>query len=554
MEKLLILTQWAPWSWKSTWCHKNNLEEYCFNLDRYRISISWYKKDKDWNEVIDNSDNKKIWSFINQELQERLKRWLLTVVDSTLTNLMNLQWYYILAKKYWYTLAIKTFNVWLDELLIRNENRNQKQKVQEHIIRKMHLWLEEILNSNFFQLDWVIQFNELSDLWITKKKLEKIEKINFNEMINKYNFIYWFKDEEEIDNIFLKRYPLWRKFELFEEYQNAIIVNKLKRDPLINISLISKNIASFSFKRDAFTNKIWNSETIRSRWLFVNLEKNEVVARSYNKFFNLWEHEESTFEYIQEHFKWKISIFKKENWFLWIIWYNQEEKEVLYCSKSTNIWPFADLVKKHCEKYEKKMLPMLKKWYSFVFEIVDTENDPHIIDYEKNNEWAYLLDIFENKFEQKMLSYDELVKIWKKIWCKTKIKYEELSSIKKLTKEKIEELSNLNYEWFVINDEEWHHVKLKSKFYLFWKSIRKIVRIMKKSHQKNKIWLKENKELFEYCYSILTLDFDIFNLKYNFTKRKFKTIYNKISSLIEEWNTIVDNVNILKLRNYITSQ
>ena len=63
MEKLLILTQWAPWSWKSTWCHKNNLEEYCFNLDRYRISISWYKKDKDWNEVIDNSDNKKIWSY-----------------------------------------------------------------------------------------------------------------------------------------------------------------------------------------------------------------------------------------------------------------------------------------------------------------------------------------------------------------------------------------------------------------------------------------------------------------------------------------------------------
>ena len=68
----------------------------------------------------------KKFGLINQELQERLKRWLLTVVDSTLTNLMNLQWYYILAKKYWYTLAIKTFNVWLDELLIRNENRNQK--------------------------------------------------------------------------------------------------------------------------------------------------------------------------------------------------------------------------------------------------------------------------------------------------------------------------------------------------------------------------------------------------------------------------------------------
>lgn len=555
MEKFLILTQWAPWSWKSTWCEQNWLTDFCFNADRYRIAITWYKKDENWNEVIDWSDNKKIWSFINQELQERLKRWLFTVVDNTQTNLINLQWYYILAKKYWYKLAIKTIRLWIEQLLERNETRPKKQKVPVHVIKKMYVSLEEILKSDFYTLDWVIQFNELSDLWITKKQLEKCEKMNFEEMINKYNFIYWFKEESEIDNIFLKRYPIWRKFELFEEYENTIIVNKLKKDPLIDMKLLSNNIVSFSFKRDAFLEKIWNSETIRSRWLFVNLKTNEVVARSYNKFFNLWEHEESTFNYIQDNFKWKISIFKKENWFLWIIWYDKISKEVLYCSKSTNIWKFAELVKKHCQKYEKKMLPLLKKWYSFVFEIVDTKEDPHIIDYDKKWQWAYLLDVFENKFEQINLPFEELQKLWKKIWCKVKTKYEELDSIKQLTKEKIEELSKLDFEWFVINDEIWHHVKLKSKVYIFWKSIRKILRIMKKTYlknqKKNNYSLENDNTLFDWCYLLLTADYDVFNLSYDFNKEKFRKIYNKISSLINKWDTIIEECNILKLRKLI---
>ncbi len=485
-KKILILTQWAPWSWKSTWCENNNLTDFCFNADRYRIAISGYKIDKDWNEVIDQSDNVKIWSFINQELRTRLKYWYFTVIDATQTNIKNLMWYYELAQRYWYTLAIKTFDETLDTLYERNNTRNPKQKVPEDVIKKMYDSLQIILQSSFFSLPNVVKFNELSDLWITEKKLEKENKIDFDNMVEKYHFIYWWVDEKDIDYLFLKKYPVWRTYELFDDYKNAITINKLKKDPLINMKILNDHIVSFNFTREAFFNKLWNIENTKARWLFVDINKNEIVARSYNKFFNLWELPESSLNNIKETFKWKIDIYVKENWFLWIVWYDKEDKKVLYCSKSNIEWTFPTLVEKYCKQFEKKMLPYLKKWKSFVFEIVDNDEDPHIIDYDWKN-WAYLLDIFENTFEQQTTSYDELLKIWKKIWCYVKEKYWELRSIKYLTDKKLNELYSSNLEWFVLNDEEWHHVKIKTYYYSFWKNVRSQINKMKKEY-KNAKW------------------------------------------------------------------
>lgn len=552
-NKFLLLTQWAPWSWKSTWCENNWLNEYCFNADKYRIVITWYKLNKEWQEVIDNSDNTKIWSFINQELNERLKKWFFTVIDATQTNLQNIQWYYNLARKYWYTLVVKTLDVPLQELLKRNIWR-WKLQVPENVIKKMYTWLQEILSSDFFSQPWIIRINELSDLWDIKSILKENEKMNFQDMINKYNVIYWFIDESKINNNFIKRYPRWRKFEVFEEYKNEITINKLKKDPLINISLEKDNIVSFSFKRDAFINKLWNDETIKARWLFVDIKKNKIVARSYNKFFNLNEHEESQLSYIYNNYSWKIDIFVKENWFLWIVWYDW--KDVLYCSKSKLTWDFADLVKKHCQKYEKKMLPLLKKWYSFVFEIVDTEKDPHIIDYDTSKNWAYLLDIFKNSFELETFSYDELCSIAKKIWCFVKQRYEQLDSINELTSEKLDWYFNFHWEWFVVSDESWKHFKIKTKYYIFWKILRKILRILNKQHQKNiqensQFWIKEDHHLFDYCYSEILKTFETFWITPFYSKEKITEIYQKTCDYILEWKYNSKHENVLDLRNYI---
>ena len=59
---------------------------------------------------------------------------------------------------------------------------------------------------------------------------------------------------------------------------------------------LKNNVVSYNFSRDAFDKGIWNNIITKARGLFINKKTQNVVARSYDKYFNLFENDEYDFD------------------------------------------------------------------------------------------------------------------------------------------------------------------------------------------------------------------------------------------------------------------
>ena len=98
------------------------------------------------------------------------------------------------------------------------------------------------------------------------------------------------------------------------------ILQQLQMSKDIRENKLEDNISSFNFTRKAFYNKNWNNLTCKARGLFINTKTKEIVARGYEKFFNVNEVRETEVEHLLVKFKDKhITCYKKENGFLGIL-------------------------------------------------------------------------------------------------------------------------------------------------------------------------------------------------------------------------------------------
>ena len=168
------------------------------------------------------------------------------------------------------------------------------------------------------------------------------------------------------------------------------------------------HISSFNFTKEAFYDDIWDGISVRARGLFINTYTNKIVARSYNKFFNLGQHECSTID----KFEAPITLYKKYDGFLGIIGYDEETDSLVFCSKST-IAPYGD----YANLFESKIRPHIKDIkklkdtlkehnISLVFECIAPKEDEHLIKYDKD--MCILLDIVHNTIEYKNEPYSNV--------------------------------------------------------------------------------------------------------------------------------------------------
>lgn len=90
---------------------------------------------------------------------------------------------------------------------------------------------------------------------------------------------------------------------------------------------------------------------------------------------------------LQHKLAFPVTAYVKENGFLGIVSYNEEDDSLFIATKSSINGDFAGWFKKMLySKVPKQTLTSLKEYardnnVSFVFECVDMKNDPHIIDY-----------------------------------------------------------------------------------------------------------------------------------------------------------------------------
>lgn len=244
------------------------------------------------------------------------------------------------------------------------------------------------------------------------------------------------------------------------------------------------NISSFNFTRDAFYKGAWNKQTVVARGLYVNTEKMKIVARGFNKFFNIGERPETENKNLKHILKFPVTAYVKENGYLGLVAYDEESNDLMYTSKSDPTGPFAKWVK---AMVEKKMTPeAIEKMkaisrdenVTFIFEVVDMENDPHIIDYDDS--MLYLLSIVKNDINFEQYDYNVLCEIAKNLGIPAKEKaivlntWEEFFDWQNEVTAEDYKYNGRNIEGFVIEDSKGYMVKLKLYFYKYWKKLRSV--------------------------------------------------------------------------------
>ena len=244
------------------------------------------------------------------------------------------------------------------------------------------------------------------------------------------------------------------------------------------------NISSFNFTNKAFYDRAWDDQIVRARGLYIDTAKGKVVARSYEKFFNINERPETKLDKLQDKLKFPVTAYVKENGFLGIVSYNEYEDDLLITSKSDMEGIFAQWLKDMIyEKVSSENILKMKEFIkandvSFVFECVDMEHDPHIIKYPESE--LFLLDIVQNDMEFSKFSYEELVDVANQFGLIPKEKAFEIATWQEfydwyyeILKEDYEYKGRI-IEGFVIEDSEGFMTKLKLTYYNFWKFMRSI--------------------------------------------------------------------------------
>lgn len=269
----------------------------------------------------------------------------------------------------------------------------------------------------------------------------------------------------------------------------AKLVIDMRNSKHIQEKKFDNNISSFNFTKTAFMKNIWNALTTHARGLFVDISKMKICCRSYNKFFYLNQGECPDFAELKEKLEFPLYAYVKENGFLGLLSYDEYTDDFRFCSKSVIGGEFADWFKDIFfattkETDRTKILQYLKdNNVTFIFEVIDADHDPHIIEYPASK--IVLLDIVKNQLLLKTLPYQEMCKvaddfglIHKKLgyvienWPQFCVWYDQVQEDGYLYNDNGKDIY---IEGFVVTDSNGFMFKLKTYYYIYWKKLRPIV-------------------------------------------------------------------------------
>ena len=244
------------------------------------------------------------------------------------------------------------------------------------------------------------------------------------------------------------------------------------------------NISSFNFTKQAFYDKVWNDQTTKARGLYINVPKQKVIARAYDKFFNINERPETKLDMLQYKLTFPAVAYVKENGFLGIVSYNEEDESLFVTTKSCPDSDYAGWLKDMleakvpAETREKMRTYARDNNVSFVFECVDMKNDPHIIEYPESK--LFLLDIVYNDMQYRKYSFEQMCSVADEFGLTHKEKAFVLESWQEFFDWYYEVVSEdykyngREIEGFVVEGANGYMVKLKLTYYNFWKFMRSI--------------------------------------------------------------------------------
>lgn len=271
---------------------------------------------------------------------------------------------------------------------------------------------------------------------------------------------------------------------------DSIEVNVIANSRLVKVRNCG-DMVSLNFTEKAFRHNLWDSVTIKARGLFVDKITGNVKARSYDKFFNLGQREDSNGEL--DKLVYPVRVAKKENGSLGIISWDRQKGEYIFASKNSTMTEHAGYVKENFEmvdfniQYALRTI-LMKYNCSAVFEMIHPK-DVHIINYNKSHK-LFLLDFVPNKLhldngihidyefsemcrkefskiyeENPMLAFDDVFKV---VWSTTVSDRVALDVY-------LEKAKTCDFEGYVFTDARGYMTKIKSDSYLEWKYCRTLL-------------------------------------------------------------------------------
>lgn len=250
-------------------------------------------------------------------------------------------------------------------------------------------------------------------------------------------------------------------------------MNTLINAPGIHIKELENNLLSVNFSRETFISKYWSDATIKARGLFIDKSSGEIVARSFDKFFNLEEVPETRFENLEKTLKFPVSVKEKLDGSLGII--SLVNGLVHFFNKTTDKSMHSKILKRLWNQIPSNIrTSLIRLMYdlnvSIVVEMIDNE-DPHIIHYKQ--ECLYLLAFVKNTLQTKYINIEscldtrginldnKTIKLPKTYHISN-----EFNDLKNYLENII---SKVKFEGVVCTDANNFHFKYKSDFYNEWK-------------------------------------------------------------------------------------
>lgn len=256
-------------------------------------------------------------------------------------------------------------------------------------------------------------------------------------------------------------------------------VDILRNSSLVREKHLANGISSFNFSNKCFFNQAWDDINVKARGLFVK-DDNKVVARSYNKFFNIGERPETEMASLRENLVFPVRAYVKSNGFLAMISADPTEDGKLFiASKSTNEGDFAGYIRDVLDKtlttaqQEEFAEYLHKNDCTAVFECIDPIHDPHIVEY--SHPHLVLLDLVYNDFNYSHAGYYTLIDVaghfgfYCKVLSKVIANWQEFETF-------IDKWAARAYiEGFVFEDANGFMVKYKTHWYKNWKQARGVL-------------------------------------------------------------------------------
>ena len=136
--RYLVLLRGALAVGKSRFLKKYGLEQYTICPDTLRLMFQTPVSNIYGIEGISQKNDRKVWDFVFQLLQQRMERGEFTIIDGTHSRNKLINRYRNLCKEYRYRCIALDFKKGLKTILEQNKNRDSYKFVSEEIIMKIH--------------------------------------------------------------------------------------------------------------------------------------------------------------------------------------------------------------------------------------------------------------------------------------------------------------------------------------------------------------------------------------------------------------------------------